>query len=93
MSSKFDFTARVRSEGKITIPSELREHLNLQPGELLKLTVHRTVLDDLFDLFENKEKLGKFLSRLSLEQLKELELILSEELENLGEKQIGTRAV
>lgn len=82
MSSKFDFTARVRSEGKITIPSELREQLNIQRGELLQFAVHRSALLEALDLDE--ETLKELISKLSPEGLKIIEQTIAESIEELG---------
>ena len=49
MSSKFDFTARVRSEGKITIPSELREQLNVQQGDFVNVSVQKPEWYEMID--------------------------------------------
>ena len=49
MSSKFDFAARVRSEGKITIPSELRSELNIEQGDIIRVSVHKPEWYELLD--------------------------------------------
>ena len=41
MSKKADFVSRVRKEGKITIPKEHRELLNINRGDLIEVSVRK----------------------------------------------------
>ena len=49
MSSNFDFSARVRSEGKITIPAEIREQMNLSQGEFIEVSIKKSKWYELLD--------------------------------------------
>lgn len=49
MSSTLGFTAKVRKEGKITIPSEIREQLNLKQGDFIQASVSKTKWYELLD--------------------------------------------
>ena len=49
MSSKIDFTAKVRSEGKITIPAEVRNRLSISQGDTVKVSVKK---DDWYEMIE-----------------------------------------
>ena len=49
MSSKIDFTAKVRSEGKITIPVEIREQLSIEKGEYVQVSIHKSEWYEMLD--------------------------------------------
>ena len=49
MSSNFDFSARVRSEGKITIPAEIREQMNLSQGEFIEVSIKKSKWYEMLD--------------------------------------------
>jgi len=49
MSSKIDFTAKVRSEGKITIPAEIREQLSIDKGEYVQVSIHKSEWYEMLD--------------------------------------------
>lgn len=49
MSSKYGFVTHVRGEGKVTIPSELREQLNLQQGDLVEVSIHKPEWYEMLD--------------------------------------------
>ena len=60
MSSKKVFAARVRSEGKITIPTEVRDQLNLQQGELLEVSIHKPEWYELLDWSQMSQTVVNF---------------------------------
>ena len=49
MSSKIDFTAKVRSEGKITIPVDVRNRLSINQGDTVKVSVKK---DDWYEAID-----------------------------------------
>jgi AbrB family looped-hinge helix DNA binding protein len=49
MSKEFSFTARIRQEGKITIPAELRDQMNLDEGTFVEVSLHKTQWYEMLD--------------------------------------------
>jgi len=50
------FVARVRKDGKITIPKEIRELLKIEPGELVNIDIRKPNWWDLLDWDELGEE-------------------------------------
>ena len=50
------FVARVRKDGKITIPKEIRELLKIEPSELVNIDIRKSNWWDLLDWDEMGEE-------------------------------------
>ena len=60
MSSKIDFSARIRAEGKITIPVDLRKQLNLNQGDIVKMSVNKPEWYEMLDWSQMDSSLVNF---------------------------------
>ncbi len=60
MSSKKDFTAKIRAEGKITIPSAIREKMNLEQGDIINVSVNKPEWYEMLDWSQMDSALVNF---------------------------------
>lgn len=60
MSSKFNFPAKVRREGKITIPIEVRDQMNLKEGTFVNVSVSKTKWYEMLDWSQMSQTVVNF---------------------------------